>query len=197
MSTSDGAVIGTTQIFGSSPRNRAFNVVLLAEGFTNTQQNDFNNACTASVNAFFEPRRRSTSWAPRSTFFASTFVRLTRVPTTRPGLAVRVRGVSHLFHAAFGANNIRRLLVCNTRDRASGSCRASARVHRRTRCSQLDSLRRQWWILRAPIHWRTVQTRLPSMKWGTLPSASPTNTCFTPGAMRRVMITIHRASRPT
>jgi IgA Peptidase M64 len=52
MSAADGAVIGTTQIFGGAPRNRAFNVVLLAEGFTNAQQNDFNNACTAFVNAF-------------------------------------------------------------------------------------------------------------------------------------------------
>jgi hypothetical protein len=38
MSTSDGAVIGSTQIFGSAPRNNAFNVVLLAEGFTAAQQ---------------------------------------------------------------------------------------------------------------------------------------------------------------
>src|SRR6185503_8954122 len=52
MSTADGAVLGTTQIAGSAPRNRAFNVVLLAEGFTTAQQNDFNNACTAFVNAF-------------------------------------------------------------------------------------------------------------------------------------------------
>ena len=52
MGTSDGAVLGNTQIFGSAPRNRAFNVALLAEGFTAAQQNDFNNACTAFVNAF-------------------------------------------------------------------------------------------------------------------------------------------------
>ena len=52
MSTSDGTVIGTTQVFGNAPRNRAFNVVLLAEGFTNAQQNDFNNACTAFDTAF-------------------------------------------------------------------------------------------------------------------------------------------------
>ena len=90
MSTSDGAVIGTTQIFGSAPRNRAFNVVLLAEGFTTTQQNDFNNACTAFVNAF-----RTTppfdELSPAINIFGSTSVRLTRVPTTQPALAVRVR----------------------------------------------------------------------------------------------------------
>ena len=38
MTTADGSVIGTTQIFGSAPANHAFNVVLLAEGFTTAQQ---------------------------------------------------------------------------------------------------------------------------------------------------------------
>ena len=52
MATSDGSVLGTTQVFGNSPRNRAFNVVLLAEGFTAAQQNDFNTACTGFVEAF-------------------------------------------------------------------------------------------------------------------------------------------------
>ena len=52
MTTADGSVLGTTQIFGSAPRNRAFNVVLLAEGFTSAQQNDFNTACTNFVTAF-------------------------------------------------------------------------------------------------------------------------------------------------
>jgi hypothetical protein len=52
MSTADGSVLGNTQIFGSAPRSRAFNVVMLADGFTAAQQNDFNNACTAFVTAF-------------------------------------------------------------------------------------------------------------------------------------------------
>ncbi len=47
MSTTDGAVIGKTQIFGSAPQNRGFNVVLLAEGFTAAQQSNFDAACTA------------------------------------------------------------------------------------------------------------------------------------------------------
>ena len=51
MSTADGVIIGTTQIFGTAPRNRAFNVVLLAEGFTTAQQSDFNTACSAFVTA--------------------------------------------------------------------------------------------------------------------------------------------------
>ncbi|MEV6183846.1 M64 family metallopeptidase, partial [Streptomyces sp. NPDC052015] len=51
MTTSDGTVQGHTQIFGSAPRNRAFTVVLLGDGFTAAQQTDFNNACAAFVTA--------------------------------------------------------------------------------------------------------------------------------------------------
>jgi hypothetical protein len=60
-------VLGHAQIFGGAPRNRAFNVVMLAEGFTAAQQNDFNNACAAFVTAFTatppfdELKRRSMS----------------------------------------------------------------------------------------------------------------------------------------
>src|SRR5687767_9348394 len=52
MSIFDGSVLGTTQIFGSAPRNRAFNVVMLADGFTNAQQTAYNTACTNFVTAF-------------------------------------------------------------------------------------------------------------------------------------------------
>ena len=38
MTTADGTVLGNTQVFGAAPRDRAFNIVLLAEGFTNAQQ---------------------------------------------------------------------------------------------------------------------------------------------------------------
>src|SRR5665647_2542597 len=48
MTTADGSVIGKTQIFGSAPASHAFNVVLLAEGFTTAQQAHFNTACTVS-----------------------------------------------------------------------------------------------------------------------------------------------------
>src|SRR5262249_60174515 len=51
MSTSDGSVLGSAQVFGAAPRNRAFNIVLLAEGFTAGQQNDFKNPSTPFVNA--------------------------------------------------------------------------------------------------------------------------------------------------
>ncbi len=52
MSTQMVRFIGSTQIFGSAPRNRAFNVVMLAEGFTAAQQADFNTACDSFVTAF-------------------------------------------------------------------------------------------------------------------------------------------------
>jgi len=52
MTTADGSVIGKTQIFGSAPASHAFNVVLLAEGFTTAQQAHFNTACMSFVQAF-------------------------------------------------------------------------------------------------------------------------------------------------
>src|SRR5689334_16581867 len=112
MSTTDGTVIGNTQIFGSAPRNRAFNVVMLAEGFTNAQQNDFNNACNAFVTAF-----RATppydELSPAINIFrvnvASTDSGADD-PTSTGGTGAVVRTY---FDATFGANGIRRLLVCN------------------------------------------------------------------------------------
>lgn len=49
MTVNDGAVIGTTQIYGSAPQNRAFNLVILAEGFKADEQDDFNVAADAVV----------------------------------------------------------------------------------------------------------------------------------------------------
>ena len=51
MTTADGTVQGATQIFGTAPRNRAFSIVLLADGFTAAQQTAFNNACNDFVTA--------------------------------------------------------------------------------------------------------------------------------------------------
>ena len=112
MSAADGSVLGTTQIFGTAPRNRAFNIVLLAEGFTNAQQNDFNNACTAFLNAF-----RATP--PYDHLSAAINVFRVNVTSTDSGADDPVSGggtgatARTYFDATFGANNIRRLLVCN------------------------------------------------------------------------------------
>ena len=112
MGTSDGAVIGNTQIFGSAPRNRAFNVALLAEGFTLAQQNDFNNACTAFVTAF-----RATP--PFDELSPAINIFRINVRSTDSGADDPVSGggtgatARTYFDATFGANGIRRLLVCN------------------------------------------------------------------------------------
>lgn len=112
MSTADGAVIGTTQIFGAAPRNRAFNVVMLAEGFTNAQQNDFNNACNAFVTAL-----RATP--PYDDLSPAINVFRVNVGSTDSGADDPVSGggtgatARTYFDASFGGNNIRRLLVCN------------------------------------------------------------------------------------
>src|SRR5215471_14747558 len=113
MTTADGSVLGSAQIFGAAPRNRAFNVVLLAEGFTATQQNDFNNACTAFVNAF-----RGTP--PFDELSPAINIFRVNVSSTDSGADDPVAAggtgatVRTYFDATFGANNIRRLLVCNT-----------------------------------------------------------------------------------
>jgi hypothetical protein len=105
-------VIGATQIFGGAPRNRAFNVVLLAEGFTNAQQNDFNNACTAFVNAF----RATPPFDELSPAINIFRVNISSTdsgaddPAAAGGTGASVRTY---FDATFGANKIRRLLVCN------------------------------------------------------------------------------------
>ena len=112
MGTSDGAVIGNTQIFGSAPRNRAFNVALLAEGFTAAQQNDFNNACTAFVTAF----RATPPYDELSVAINVFRVNVSSTdsgaddPTSAGGTGATARTY---FDATFGANGIRRLLVCN------------------------------------------------------------------------------------
>ncbi len=49
MTVNDGSVLGAVQIYGSAPRNRAFNIVLLAEGFTAAQQQEFNTAADTFV----------------------------------------------------------------------------------------------------------------------------------------------------
>jgi len=82
MSTSDGAVLCTTQVFGNAQLNRAFNVVLLAEGFRDTEQAAFNTAVKNFVTVF-------TATAPfnhltqRSMFFVSTLLLLIAGRITR------------------------------------------------------------------------------------------------------------------
>lgn len=112
MTTADGTVQGMTQISGTQPRNRAFNIVLLADGFTAAQQGAFNTACTAFVTAFLGTPP-FTDLAPVINVFR---VNVTSTdsgaddPTSGGGTGATARTY---FDSTFGGNGIRRLLVCN------------------------------------------------------------------------------------
>jgi IgA Peptidase M64 len=112
MTTADGSVIGTTQIFGSAPANRAFNVVLLAEGFTAAQQSAFDTACTTFLTAF----RTTPPYDELSPAINVFRVNVSSTdagaddPTSAGGTGATARTY---FDATFGGNGIRRLLVCN------------------------------------------------------------------------------------
>src|ERR1700712_4329886 len=112
MTTSDGTVQGATQISGTAPRNRAFTIVLLADGFTAAQQTDFNNACSAFVTAL-----RATP--PYDTLSPAINIWRVNVASTDSGADDPTSGggtgatARTYFDSSFGGNNIRRLLVCN------------------------------------------------------------------------------------
>jgi IgA Peptidase M64 len=112
VTTADGAVIGMTQIFGIAPRNRAFNVVLLADGFTAAQQTAFNNACNAFVTAF----RGTPPYDELSPVINVFRVNVSSIdsgaddPASAGGTGATARTY---FDSSFGGNGIRRLLVCN------------------------------------------------------------------------------------
>ena len=112
MTTSDGTVQGATQISGSAPRNRAFTIVLLADGFTAAQQTAFNNACTAFVTAL-------NATPPYDALAPAINVWRVNVASTDSGADDPTAGggtgatARTFFDSSFGGNNIRRLLVCN------------------------------------------------------------------------------------
>ena len=114
MTTADGNVVGTTQIFGSAPRGRAFNIVLLAEGFRSTEQAAFN---TAAAN--FATALRATppfdELSPAINVFRVN-VNSTDSGADDPATAPGGTGATArtYFDASFGGNGIRRLLLVNS-----------------------------------------------------------------------------------
>lgn len=112
MTMADGSVLGRTQIFGTAPINRAFNVVILADGFTASQQNAFDRACTAFVAAFFKTAPFDA--AKRAINIFRINVASTDSGADDPKQAGGTGATARTyFDARFGENNIRRLLVCN------------------------------------------------------------------------------------
>src|SRR3954447_7500735 len=113
MTTTDGTVQRATQIAGTAPRNRAFTIALLADGFTAAQQAAFNTACDAFVTAL-----RATP--PYDELFPAINIWRVNVSSTDSGADDPVSGggtgatARTYFDSTFGGNGIRRLLVCNT-----------------------------------------------------------------------------------
>lgn len=112
MTTADGAVLGVTQIFGSAPRNRAFNIVLLAEGFTSTQQSAFD----AAANDFITHLKATPPFdelSPAINVFRIN-VQSTDSGADDPASAGGTGATARTyFDATFGGNGIRRLLLVN------------------------------------------------------------------------------------
>jgi hypothetical protein len=112
MTTADGSVLGTTQVFGTAPRNRALNVVMLGDGFTAAQQGAFDNACAAFVTAL----RATPPYDGLSPAINVFRVNVTSTdagaddPVAAGGTGATARTY---FDATFGGNGIRRLLLCN------------------------------------------------------------------------------------
>jgi hypothetical protein len=109
MSTSDGSILGLQQIRGTAPRAAAFNVLLMADGFTAIQQGGFNAACE-SFAATFLAAAPFNALADRINIF-----RL-NVASAEEGADIPDQHVKKrtYFDSAFGAAPMQRLLVCNT-----------------------------------------------------------------------------------
>lgn len=112
MTTSDGAVIGTTQIFGSAPRHRAFNIVLLGDGFTAAEQPAFDAAAASMVTALLSTPPYDDLKSAINVFRVN--VRSTDSGADDPASAGGTGATARTyFDSSFGGNNIRFLLQCN------------------------------------------------------------------------------------
>jgi hypothetical protein len=94
------------------PRNRAFNIVLLAEGFTASQQNAFENACTDFVVAL-QATPPFDRLLPGINVFRVNVASTDSGADDPTGAGGSGATARTFFDASFGTHNIRRLLVCN------------------------------------------------------------------------------------
>ena len=112
MTTADGAVIGTTQIHGNAPRNRAFNIVLLGDGFTAAQQSAFDTAASDFVTALLATDPFGDLRSVINVFRVN--VRSTDSGADDPAAAGGTGATARTyFDASFGGGGIRRLLLAN------------------------------------------------------------------------------------
>ncbi len=130
MTTADGTILGTTQIFGTAPRRTGFNVVLLAEGFRDAEQAAFTAAAQDFVTTL-------TTTPPMTGVLPAVNVFQVNVASTDSGAddpaAAGGTGATArtYFDASFGGAGIRRLLVC---DQATALTVAAAQVPEFTVC---------------------------------------------------------------
>lgn len=112
MTTADGHIIGTTQISGSAPHNRAFNIAMMGDGFQTAEQGVFDTACSDFLTAFF-------GTPPYDRLAPAINVFRINVASTDSGAddPVATGGTGAIpntyFDSSFGNNGIRRLLECN------------------------------------------------------------------------------------
>jgi hypothetical protein len=110
MPTADGTVLGTRQIFGTAPKASAFNIVLMADGFTAAEQPSFDATCASFSQAFL-------SAAPFDQLTHVINVFRVNVASRDSGADVPDQGVvaRTYFDSTFGSGAMQRLLQCNTR----------------------------------------------------------------------------------
>jgi hypothetical protein len=130
VTTADGIILGTTQIFGTTPRRTGFNIVLFAEGFQSTEQPIFNTTAQDFVDVL-------ATTPPLTDLLAAINVFRVNVASTDSGAddpaAAGGTGATArtYFDASFGGAGIRRLLVC---DQATALTVAAVQVPEFTVC---------------------------------------------------------------
>ena len=112
MSTGDGAVVGTTKIVDHAPANRAFNVVIVAEGYQSGQLSQFHIDAQAFATTLLAtvPYDRLGSHINVYRVDVSSTDSGADDPAAAGGTGATARTY---FDATFGGNGIRRLLLCN------------------------------------------------------------------------------------
>lgn len=108
MSTSDGRVLGLTQISGNASPATAFNVLLMAEGFTDAEQGTFETTCDAFAQTFMQA-------APFDALADRINIFRLGIASAESGADVPNQGLTRrtFFDASFGRGAMERLLVCN------------------------------------------------------------------------------------
>lgn len=112
MGTSDGSVLGTTQIVNHGPASQKWNLVILSEGYRNTEMTQFHNDVQSFVQTLYSTPPFDELWCALNIYRID--VTSTDSGADDPaacggsGAAPRT-----YFDASFCNNGIQRLLVCN------------------------------------------------------------------------------------